>query len=73
MEENMIVIEDPKTFILILIGLKDADKILKHEMEFIIKSNEYLADNKIKDKIEQLLSEYKHENNSHEHGNQQNE
>ena len=46
---------------------------LKHEIEFIIKTNESLAENKIKNEIEQLLLKYKHGNNSHEHGKQQNE
>ena len=46
---------------------------MKHEFEFIIKSNEYLAENKIKSDIELLLSKYKHWNNIHEHGKQQNE
>ena len=31
------------------------------------------AGNKIKNKIEQLLSKYKHGNDIHEHGKQQNE
>ena len=40
-----------------------------HEIEFITKSNESLAENKIKNKFEQLLLKYKH---IHEHGKQQN-
>ena len=32
----------------------------------MIKINEFLAENKIKDEIEQLLLEYKHGNNIHE-------
>ena len=39
----------------------------------MIKSNESLAENKIKNEIEQLLLKYKHGNNNHEHGKQQNE
>ena len=35
--------------------LKDVDEKLKHETEFIIKSNESLSENKIKNEIEQLL------------------
>ena len=38
-----------------------------------MKSNESLTENKIKNKIEQLLSKYKHGNNIHEHRKQQNE
>ena len=41
--------------------------------QFIIKSSESLAENKIKNEIEQLLLKYKHGNNSQEHGKQQNE
>ena len=41
-----------------------------NEIEFIIKSTESMAQNKIKNKIEQLLLKYKH---IHEHGKQQNE
>ena len=52
--------------------LKDVDENLKHEIEFVIKSNESLAENK-KNKIEQLLSKYKLGNNIHEHRKQQNE
>ena len=71
MEENMIVLRDPKLFFLIL--PKDVDENLKREIEFIIKSNESLAEIIIKNEIEQLLLKYKHGNNIHEHGKQQNE
>ena len=49
---------------------KDIDKNFKHEIEFIRKSNESLAENKLKNKTEQLLSRYKHGNNVHEQGKQ---
>ena len=45
MEENMIVIRDPKTFCFNFDLPKDVDENLKHKIEFIIKSNEYLAKN----------------------------
>ena len=64
MEENMIVIRDPKNFYFYFNWPKDVDENSKHETEFIIKSNESLAENKIKNEIEQLLSKYKHGNNS---------
>ena len=67
MEENMIVIRDPKNFDFDLDCPKDVGKDSKHEIEFIIKINESLAENKIKNKTEQLLSKYKHGNNIHEH------
>ena len=43
---------------------------MKHKIEIIIKSNESLAESKIKSEIEQLLSKYKNGNNIHEHGKQ---
>ena len=46
---------------------------LKHEIEFIIKSNESLAEDWMKKEIGQSLSKYKHGNDIHEHGKQQNE
>ena len=42
-------------------------------MEFIVTGNKYLADNKIKNKIKQLLLQYKHGNNIQEHVKQKNE
>ena len=68
----MIVIREPKTFYFYFNWPKDVDENSKHETEFIIKSNESLAENKIKNKIEQLLSKYKHGNNIHEHRKHQN-
>ena len=47
MEKNMIVIRDPKTFYFDFDWPKDVVKNLKHEIEFIIKSNESLAENQI--------------------------
>ena len=64
----MTVIGDPKTFD----QPKDSDNNLNQEIEFIIKSNGSVAENKIKNEIEQLLSKYKHRNGIHEHGKQQN-
>ena len=40
MEENMIVIRDPKTFYVDFDWPKDVDKNLEHDTELIIKSNE---------------------------------
>ena len=71
MEVNVIVIRDPKTFCFNFDWPKHIDEYLKHEIDFIIKSNESLDKNKIKHKIEQL-SIYKHKNNIHEHGKQKN-
>ena len=55
MVENMIKIRDLKTFCFTFHWPKDVDKNLKHEIEFIIKNNESLAEIKINNKIEQLL------------------
>ena len=63
----MIVIGDAKTFYFDFDWPKDFDETLKHEAEFFIKSNESLAENKIKSEIEQFLLTYKHVNNIHEH------
>ena len=62
MDENMIAIRDPKIFYFDLDCHKDLDKNLKHESEFIIKSNKSLAEHKIKNDIEQLLLKHKHGN-----------
>ena len=62
----------PKLFLLSLIGV-NVDENLKLEIEFIIKSNDFLAENKVKNKMEKLLSKYKHGNDINEHGKQQNE
>ena len=68
----MIVIRDPKNFYFDFDWPKDVGKNLKHEIEFIIKSNESLAQYKIKNEIEQLLSKYEHGKDINEHGKQQN-
>ena len=55
MEENMIVIKDPKPLRFNFDWSKYVDWNLKHEIEFIIKSNESLAENNVENEIEQLL------------------
>ena len=55
----MVVIREPQTFYFDFDWSKYVDENLKHEVEFAIKS---LAQNKIKNQIEQLLSKYKHGN-----------
>ena len=42
----MIVIRDPKTFYFHFDQPKNVDENLKHEIEFIVKSNESLAEKK---------------------------
>ena len=73
MEENMIMIRDPKIFWFNFDWPKEVDENFKHEIEFIIKSNESSAESKTKNEIEQLLLKYKHGNDIHEHRKQQSE
>ena len=68
----MIEIRDPKNFYFHFGWPEDVDETLRHEIEFIIKSNDTLAESKLKNEIKQLLSKYKHENNIYEHGKQHN-
>ena len=56
MEENMIVIRYSKNICFKFDWPKDTDENWKHEIEFIIKSNESLAENK-ENKNEQLTNE----------------
>ena len=72
MKENVIVIRDPKTFHFEFDWRKGNDENMKHEIEFIIESNKFLAENKIKE-TERLLLKYKRGNDIHEHRKQQNE
>ena len=65
----MIVIRDPK----LIFDFDWPKDVHKNLIDFIIKSNESLPENKIKNKIEQLLSRCKHQNYIHEHEKQQNE
>ena len=52
----MVLIREPKTFYFDFDWPKNVDKNLKLEIKFIIKCNESLAENKMKNEIEQLLS-----------------
>ena len=69
----MIVTRDPETFCFNFDWSKQVDENLKHKVEYIIKSNESLAENKMKNEIEQLLLKDKHENNIHENEKQKTE
>ena len=71
MEENMIVMRDPKTYFH-FDWPRGVDENLKHEIELLIKGNESLAENKIKNEIKQSLLKYKCGYNIPEHGKQQN-
>ena len=69
----MIVTRDPKTFCFNFDWSKQVDENLKHEIEYILKTNESLTENKMKNEIEQVLLKDKHENNIHENGKQKTE
>ena len=66
----MIVIRGPKIFCINFDCTNYVDESLKHEIELIIKSNESVAEKKIKSEIEQLLLKYNHGNNMFEYGNE---
>ena len=73
MEEDMIVTRDPKTFYFYFDWPKNVDEIEMDEIGLIIKSNESLAENKIKNQTEQVLLKHKHGNDIHEHRKQPNQ
>ena len=52
---------------------KDDGISLKYEIYFIVTCNEFSAENKLKNKIRQLMPKYKHENDIHEHRKQKNQ
>ena len=53
-EENVIMIRYHQTFGFNFDPPKNYDENLKHEIEFMIKRNESLAENKIKNEMEQF-------------------
>ena len=65
------VITESKTFRFNFI--KKVESSLKHDIHFIVRHNEFLAEHTIKNEISWLLFKYKHANKIHEHGKQQNE
>ena len=73
MEENTVAIRKPETFYFYFDLPRDINKNMKHDIEFIIKSNESLFESKMKNQIEQLLYKYKHGNDTRENRKQQNE
>ena len=67
-ENKLVIIREPKTNNFDL--LKDVNTNLKHEINFIIKDNKFLAEHTTKNEGSQSLSKYKHGNNIHEHRKQ---
>ena len=64
----LVITAEPKTFHFDL--AKDVDINLKHEIYYIIKHNELLAEHAIKNEIRQSLSKYMHGNDIYEYGKQ---
>ena len=65
---KLLIIIEPKTMRFDL--ATELNKKLKHEIEFIIKDNEMLLKQRIKNGISQLLSKHKHGNDIHGHRKQ---
>ena len=65
---KLVITTETKTFHFDL--PKDVGNNLKHEIDFIIKHKEFLADQTMENKISRLLSKYKYENDIHKHGKQ---
>ena len=69
----MVAIRESKTFYFDFDQPKNINENLKDKIEFIIKSNEPLAENKTRNRIKSLLSKYMYGNSIHEHVKQRNE
>ena len=61
-DDNNLVIIEPKTFHFHFDLHKNVDKNVKHEIDSAIKHNGLLAEERIKNEIDQLLFKYKHGN-----------
>ena len=70
-DDNKFVMIEPQTFHFYFDLPKDVDKNLKLEIDFVIRHNEYLVKERIKNEIDQLLYRYKHRDNIYEHRKQQ--
>ena len=64
-DNKLVEITDPKNFHFYFDLPKVIDRNLKHEVDYIIKQNGFLAEQRIKNKTDRLLSKYKHGNNIH--------
>ena len=67
------MIRDLKTFCFNFDWPKYVAENLKYEIEFIIKSDESVVENKIKTRFNNIVLKYKLGNNIHEQRKQQNE
>ena len=68
----MVVLREPKTFYFDFDWPKNADENLRYQNKFIIKSNESLAENNIKNQNWITTAQIKPGNDIHEHEKQQN-
>ena len=67
--ENKLKMEtEPKTIYFDL--PKNIGNNSKHEIDFMIKHNEFLSEHTIQNEISRALFKYKHGNDIHEHGKQ---
>ena len=57
-DDNKLVVTETKTFHFHFDSPKDVAKNLKHEIGHIIKCNEFLAEQRIKNEIDQFLFKY---------------
>ena len=64
-DNKLVIITKFKTFYFVL--HKDVDNNIKNRINFIVKHNEFLAENTIKIEISQLVSHYKHKKYIYEH------
>ena len=64
-DNKLLIITEPKTIYFDL--TQDVVNNLKHEIDFIIKQNDFLADHTIKNEISQILSKHKHGNYNHQY------
>ena len=68
LKDNKLIIAELKTIHFVI--PKDVCNNLKYKNDSIIKHNEVLVEQIMKNKISRLLFKYKHVNNIHEHGKQ---
>ena len=64
-DNKLVEITDSKNFHFYFDLPKDIDRNLKHEIDYIIKQNGFLAEQRIKNKTDRLFSKYKHGNYIH--------
>ena len=71
--DNKLVITEIKAFDFQFDLPEYTDKNLKHKVDHIIRHNGFLAEEKMKNEIDQLLYKHKYGNYIHEHRKEQNQ